>query len=261
MRLAMSPRSRCRPGLPGVDAFAPADAALVRHSAPTCTCRRGRQDDVGDRRPGEKTSHDQVIEPKQLPCAWRRPTGRARRRRRAWKLALVHRLNICSVPVEGRIVAPGLLELVGPHVALDVRKPGSLFKIAPMSPPPDVVQPRSGFTSAVATDVAGEEREADERRRCRLRCGAPDAERPADDRPVGARTRGGVADHLMGRRSRARLLASTADRGGVLVESGRRTLDELAVVEAGMQDLARHRVGEGDVGADVDAEPGVRPPG
>ena len=83
-------------------------------------------------------------------------------------------------------------------------------------------------------------------------------------RPVGARVGvRGVADHV-GRHAGLALAAlerPRLDRGRVLVEAGRRPLDELAVVQAGVDDLARHRVRERDVGADVEPEPGVGPLG
>jgi hypothetical protein len=43
------------------------------------------------------------------------------------------------------------------------------------------------------------------------------------------------------------------------LESGGAASDELAVVESGVDDLARHRVRERDVAADVKTEPRVRP--
>ena len=49
------------------------------------------------------------------------------------------------------------------------------------------------------------------------------------------------------------------DLGLVGVEVDRRALDELAVLEPGGDDLARHRVGERDVAADVEAR-ASRPP-
>ena len=51
------------------------------------------------------------------------------------------------------------------------------------------------------------------------------------------------------------------DLGAVGVEIERRALDELGVGEAGMDDLASDGIGEGDVAADVEAEPRVRPLG
>src|SRR5262249_47508037 len=45
----------------------------------------------------------------------------------------------------------------------------------------------------------------------------------------------------------------------ILVEAGRRVVDELTVLEARGDDLAAHRVGERDVGADVERRPELRP--
>ncbi len=49
------------------------------------------------------------------------------------------------------------------------------------------------------------------------------------------------------------------DGGGVAVEADRGAADELVVGEPGVDDLPADGVGEGDVGADVDAEPHVGP--
>ena len=49
------------------------------------------------------------------------------------------------------------------------------------------------------------------------------------------------------------------DLGLVGVEVDRRALDELAVLEPGRDDLARHRVRQGDVAADIETEPAVGP--
>jgi len=48
------------------------------------------------------------------------------------------------------------------------------------------------------------------------------------------------------------------DAADVLGVSGRRALDELRIGEAGVDDLARDRVGERYVAADVETEPEVR---
>ena len=48
---------------------------------------------------------------------------------------------------------------------------------------------------------------------------------------------------------------------GVLGEADGRAVDEAVIHEAGVDDLARHGVREGDVGADVEAEPAVGPLG
>ena len=91
-----------------------------------------------------------------------------------------------------------------------------------------------------------------------------DAERPADHRPVGARVGvRGVADHV-GRDAGESLALGEReglDVRGVLREPGRGTIDEAVVHEAGVDDLARHGVGERDVGADVEPEPAVGPLG
>jgi hypothetical protein len=51
------------------------------------------------------------------------------------------------------------------------------------------------------------------------------------------------------------------DLGLVGVEAARRPIDELAVLQTRRDDLPSDRVGEGDVAADVDAEPDVGPLG
>ncbi len=43
------------------------------------------------------------------------------------------------------------------------------------------------------------------------------------------------------------------------VEVGRRAPDELEVLETGRDDLAGHRVGQGDIAADIEPEPAVGP--
>jgi hypothetical protein len=70
-----------------------------------------------------------------------------------------------------------------------------------------------------------------------------------------------LADH---RRRYARLLLGVLQRvaldaGLVLLEIEGRALDESRVVEPGVDDLAADGVGQGDVGADVDAQPAVGP--
>ena len=51
------------------------------------------------------------------------------------------------------------------------------------------------------------------------------------------------------------------DLGAVGLEVGGRAGDELGVGQAGVDDLPPDRIGEGDVAADVEAQPGVRPLG
>jgi hypothetical protein len=116
-----------------------------------------------------------------------------------------------------------------------------------------------------AADVPGQQRQIDQREDVVdgvvvLR----DPERPADHRRAGARVRvRGVADDV-GRdtgRLRTELQRVRFDRGPVGVESRGGAGDERFVDEAGMDDLARHRVGERDVTADVQAQPHVGPLG
>ena len=91
-----------------------------------------------------------------------------------------------------------------------------------------------------------------------------DPEGPADHRPVGLGVGvGGLADGL-GRHAglALRVLERVRlDGRAVGLEPRRRPPDELVVREARVDDLARHRVGQGDVRADVEAEPQVRPLG
>jgi hypothetical protein len=116
---------------------------------------------------------------------------------------------------------------------------------------------------AVASDVADQQREVDERQD--VVDGVVvlgDAQRPADLRALGARVRvRDVLDHVG--RYPAELLAALErvglERRDVLLEALRRPRDELAVVQAGMHDLAGHGVGQGDVAADVEPEPRVGP--
>ena len=117
--------------------------------------------------------------------------------------------------------------------------------------------------AAVAPDVAGEEHEVDQGEDVVdgvVMLG--DAEGPADHRP---RRRRECVRQLPDRLGRdAGLALRIVERVGldlrlVLLEAGRRALDELAVLEARSDDLAGHRIGQRDVAADVDAEPAVGP--
>ena len=117
--------------------------------------------------------------------------------------------------------------------------------------------------AAVAADVARQQDQADQGQDVVDRVVVlGDAQRPADHR---ARRRGeGVGQLADGLGGDAGLLLGVVERvrldlGLVGREVGRRPLDELAVLEAGRDDLAGHRVGQGDVAADVEAEPAVRP--
>ena len=89
-----------------------------------------------------------------------------------------------------------------------------------------------------------------------------DAERPADDgalrRGVGVRH---LADDVRGHAGfrLAFLQGPRLDQLAILLETRRRMLDEVAVGQLAGDDLARHRVRERDVGADVEAGPHVGP--
>ena len=119
--------------------------------------------------------------------------------------------------------------------------------------------------AAVAADVAGEQREVDQRQDVVDRVVVlGDAQRPADHRAIGpgvlmrriANDVGRNARDLLGEVERVRL-----DGRAIRLEVRRAARDERSVVQTGMNDLARHRVGERDVGADVEPEPHVAPRG
>ena len=164
--------------------------------------------------------------------------------------------------------APGGLEARARlGVALDVLEARQLVgDRAHVAAALDVVLPAQRVEPrAVAADVAGEEGEVDQREDVVDRVVVlGDPERPADHGPVGARVGvRGLADHL--RRHAGEPLAlverERLDGRGVLVEALGRALDEGAVVQAGVDDLARHRVRERDVRADIEPEPAVGPLG
>jgi hypothetical protein len=113
--------------------------------------------------------------------------------------------------------------------------------------------------------VSGEQREIDEGEDVVDRVVMlGDAERPAQDRLVGRGIRvGELADRV---RRDARLAFRVLERVeldlravGLEVRGG--PVDELAVREAGVDDLAPDGVRQRDVTADVEAEPDVRPLG
>ena len=116
---------------------------------------------------------------------------------------------------------------------------------------------------AVAADVTGEERQVDEREDVVdgvVVLGDP--ERPAELCAAGVRVGVRELADRVGRNAgdALRLLERPRlDRLAVRLVAGRRALDELGVREAGVDDLARHRVRERDVGADVEPEPEVGP--
>ncbi len=117
--------------------------------------------------------------------------------------------------------------------------------------------------AAVAADVPGQQGERDQREHVVDRVVVlGDAEGPADHRPLGLGV--GVGRLADRRRGDARLALRVLERVrldglAIRVEARRRPPDELVVREARVDDLAGHRVGEGDVRADVEAQPQVRP--
>ena len=134
-----------------------------------------------------------------------------------------------------------------------------------MSPPPwTLFWPRSGFTPLpyrptcpVSSD------EVDQRENVVDRVVVlGDPEGPADHRPRRVREgMGELADRVGGD---AGLALGVVERVGldlrlVRLEIGRRAVDELLVLEAGGDDLAPDGVRQRDVGADIEAQPDVRP--
>ena len=116
---------------------------------------------------------------------------------------------------------------------------------------------------AVPTDMAAQQVEVDQRQHvvdAVVMFG--DAERPTHLGPVcGCEGMGEFADGV-GRYARNCLgpfQRPLLDGFTVLVETGCRALDEGAVVETGGDDLATDRVGECDVGADLQPEPAIGP--
>ncbi len=167
--------------------------------------------------------------------------------------------------LRGNREAPQRLELAARLGVLDVLEAGELVgQGAHVAATLDVVlAPDRHEPGAVAADVPGEQRQVDERQHV---VGGVvvlgDAERPAELRRLG---RGVVVRHLADHVCRhpgdggATFERPLVDGLGVGVEPGGRVTDELFVGEAGGDDLATDGVGEGDVGADVDAEPDVGP--
>ena len=119
--------------------------------------------------------------------------------------------------------------------------------------------------AAVAPDMPGQQGQVDERDHVVDRVVVlGDAQRPADHRPVRLGIGvGGLADELHGHAGLALgvLERVRLDVGLEGLEVGRRPLDELAVLQPGGDDLARHGVGERDVRADIEPQPAVRPLG
>ena len=118
---------------------------------------------------------------------------------------------------------------------------------------------------AVTTDVTTQQRQVDQRQH--VVDGVVvlgDAQRPAHLGAVGASVRVRELDDCLD--GYAGDLAATdegplLDRRGIRLEAGGGPIDEVAVDQTRMDDLTGNRVAEGDVGADVVAEPEVSPLG
>ncbi len=227
----------------------------VRDGALGLAPARGRrQDDVGHLGGAgqEDVLDDQVVEAlEQLhACAWRRPrTGpgsrRSRTARAARRAPSPSNIWVRCQPYFGGIVdAPGPVEpLARLAVALDVLEAGQLVgDRAHVAAALDVVLAAERVQArAVAADVAGEQGQVDQAED--VVDGVVvlgDAERPADLGPVGARVgEGELADQVGGDAglALAALERPLLDGGRVLVEAGGGPLDELAVVQALVDDL------------------------
>ncbi len=187
------------------------------------------------------------------------------------QLAALHALeHLRQVPAVARddLAAPGGLE-AGARlgVALDVLEARQLVRDrAHVAAALHVVLAAQRVEArAPAADVAAEQGEVDQREHVvDADVVLGDAERPADHRPVGTREGvRGVADHVGRHAGDALALGERVrlDVRGVLGEADRRAVDEAVVDEAGVDDLARHRVRQRDVRADVEPEPAVGPLG
>ena len=162
--------------------------------------------------------------------------------------------------------APRALELLARgRVPLDVLEPGQLVgDRAHVAAALDVVLPPERIhTAAVDPDVSGQQAEVDQRQHVVDRVVVfRDPERPADDGAIRLRVRvrdllddlGGHAGDGLAARERP-----LHHRGLVLLEPGGRSVDERVVLQVVHDDLARDRVRQRDVGADVDAQPQVAP--
>ena len=162
---------------------------------------------------------------------------------------------------------PGGLEAGAQRVVLDVLEPGQpVGHRAHVAATLDVVLAAQRVEATpVAADVSGQKCQVDEGedvvdRVVVLR----DSKRPADHGPWRRRIgMGEVADR--GRRNAGLALGVLErvrlDTGPVGLEVRRRAVDELAVREAGGDDLATDGVRERDVGPDIDPEPDVGPLG
>ena len=161
--------------------------------------------------------------------------------------------------------APLRIELGAQRVVLDVLEPGQAIRQrAHVAATLDVVLATERVdATAVPADVSGEEHERDQGEDVVDRVVVlGDAEGPADHRA--RRLREGVGEFADGLGRDAGLALGVFERvrldlGLVGLEALRGAVDELAVLQAGRDDLAGDRVRERDVGADVEPEPRIGP--
>jgi hypothetical protein len=182
------------------------------------------------------------------------------------EVAAVHRLeHLGQVPPVARWDrAPPLgLELRPRRGVGDVLEAGQLVRQrSHVAAALDVVLPAQRVEPrAVAPDVSAQQGEVDEAEH--VVDGVVvlgDAERPAQLGPVGPGVGVGELADRLGRHAGdlgAAFERPLLDRRGVLGVAGGGAVDEVGVDQSGVDDLAGDRVGQGDVGADVQAQPHV----
>ena len=184
------------------------------------------------------------------------------------EVATLHRVeHLGEVPAAlgGERDPPASFEPGADGAVLHVLEPGELVGQRTHVPTSlDVVlAPQRDQPGAEASDVAREQGEVAEREDVVGRgVVLGDPERPAQLRPASPRVVVRQArDRVGGHAGQALALCKGEglDGRGVLLEARGGPLHELGVHEAGPDDLPAQRVGQGDVGADVDAQPDVGP--
>ena len=253
-------------------------AALARghRSLGLAERRRGGQHDVGELRRlrQEEVLHDEMVEPFEqadrallVGFALRRVLAdHVDRRERAVLHRLEHAGEVQADRSGRSVVVPRRLRSArGRRRRRERWKPGQPVRDrAHVTAALHVVLPAQRLHArAVAADVAAEQREVDQREDVVDRVVVlGDPERPADLRAVRlAEQVRRLVDRIGGNPRHARRLVERPLLDGLAerVVAGRRALDELRVHELRVDELARDRVRERDVGADIEAEPQVRP--
>ncbi len=164
-----------------------------------------------------------------------------------------------------KLRAPRLLELRSMLGVLDILESRKLVRNrAHVAATLDVVLSTEwNDTRAPSADVAGQEREVDEREDVvggGVMFGNPEG--PTDLRAIGFRVRMRHFPNTLARQGRDLLGVFEGvrlDRCFVCLEVRRRIIDERAILESRGEDLAADGVGECDVGARVETEPKVGP--